>query len=102
MASKKFLQTTFALTGTMIGAGILGLPYIFAKAGFLTGLYWIIVLGAVIIWVSLSMGEITLRTKGIHQLPGYAKIYLGKWGEYLMLSGLLFGIYSSLLWSREP
>ena len=31
--------------------------------------------------LNLYVGEITLRTKGNHQLPGYAKRYLGKTGR---------------------
>ena len=95
--NKKFLSTTFTLSGTMIGAGILGLPYIFSKAGFLVGLYWLVALSGVILFVNLSLAEITLRTKEKHQLSGYAKKYLGPWAGKLMLLGLMFGIYSSLI-----
>jgi len=95
--NKKFWATTFTLTGTMIGAGILGLPYIFAKSGWLAGLFWLIILGAIMIFVNLALGEITLRTKERHQLSGYAKKYLGKWGEYAMFIIVIFGIYSALL-----
>jgi len=95
--NKKFWATTFTLTGTIVGAGILGLPYIFAKSGWLTGLFWLIMLGAVMLFVNLSLGEITLRTKGKHQLSGYAKKYLGNWGRYIMFVAVMFGIYSALL-----
>ncbi|MCK5449432.1 amino acid permease [Candidatus Pacearchaeota archaeon] len=94
---KKFWATTFTLTGTIIGAGILGIPYVFAQSGFLIGLFWLIALGAVMIFVNLVLGEITLRTKGIHQLPGYSEKYLGPWGKYAMFFAMLFGIYSALL-----
>jgi tyrosine-specific transport protein len=95
--NKRFLATTFTLTGTIIGAGILGLPYVFAKSGFLAGLFWLIVLGAVMIFVNLCLGEITLRTKGKHQLSGYAGKYLGKWGKRAMFFAMIFGVYSALL-----
>ncbi len=94
---KKFWAATFTLTGTIIGAGILGLPYVFAKSGFLIGLFWLLVLGVIMIYCVLCLGEVALRTKEIHQLPGYAKKYLGKWGEWLMLFAVVFGIYSALL-----
>lgn len=95
--NKKFWATTFTLTGTIIGAGILGLPYVFAKSGFLAGLFWLTVLGAVMLFVNLALGEITLRTRGKHQLSGYANKYLGKWGKRAMFFAMLFGIYSALL-----
>ena len=36
----KFWAGALTLSGTMIGAGILGLPFVFAKSGFLIGLVW--------------------------------------------------------------
>jgi tyrosine-specific transport protein len=95
--NKKFWAATFTLTGTIVGAGILGLPYVFSKSGFLVGLFWLIVLGAVMIFVNLTLGEITLRTRGKHQLSGYAEKYLGKWGKRVMFFAMIFGIYSALL-----
>ena len=95
--NKKFWATTFTLTGTMVGAGILGLPYVFAQSGFLIGLFWLVVLGLILIFVNLTLGEITLRTNGKHQLPGYAEKYLGNWGKWTMFFALIFGIYSALL-----
>jgi tyrosine-specific transport protein len=95
--NKKFWAATFTLTGTIIGAGILGLPYVFSESGFLAGLFWLITLGAVMIFVNLALGEITLRTKGKHQLSGYAEKYLGKWGKRLMFFAMIFGVYSALL-----
>jgi len=94
--NKKFWATTFTLTGSTIGAGILGLPYIFAKSGFLAGLFWLVVIGAVMIFANLTLGEITLRTKGKHQLSGYAEKYLGPWGKRIMFFATIFGVYSAL------
>jgi tyrosine-specific transport protein len=95
--NKKLLVTTFTLTGSIIGAGILGLPYVFAKSGFLVGIFWLLLFGAILIFSNLALGEVTLRTKGIHQLSGYANKYLGKWGKNIMFAAMIFGIYSALL-----
>ena len=81
MLNKKFFATAFTLTGTIIGAGILGLPYVFSKSGFFIGAFWLIFLGFVMLFVNLCLGEVSLRTKKIHQLPGYAEKYLGKSGK---------------------
>jgi len=97
MLKRKFFSTAFTLTGTIIGAGILGLPYVFSKAGFLVGIFWLILLGFIMLFVNLSLGEISLRTKKIHQLPGYAEKYLGKKGKIIMFFAVIFGIYSALL-----
>jgi len=95
--NKKFWATAFTLTGSIVGAGLLGLPYVFAKSGFLAGLFWLIILGALMTFINLTLGEVALRTKGKHQLPGYAEKYLGKWGKRAMLFAMLFGVYSALL-----
>ena len=94
---KSFFAASFTLTGSIVGAGILGLPYVFSKSGFLIGFFWLVALGFVTLFVNLCLGEVSLRTKKTHQLPGYAEKYLGKTGKILMLFAVMFGIYSALL-----
>jgi len=50
------------LVGTIIGAGIFGIPYVIAQAGFLTGLITLGVLGTAVIILYLYLGEVILRT----------------------------------------
>ena len=76
--NKPFLEAVATLIGTMVGAGVLGIPYVFARAGFVTGLIDLIILGTAIVFIYLYLGEVVLRTKGNHQLTGYAEKYLGK------------------------
>ncbi len=85
------------LIGTIIGAGILGMPFVIMKSGFPIGVAHIIVIGAVIATTMLYLGEITLRTRKNHQLPGYAEKYLGKRGRLWMFVAVAFGIYSAIL-----
>lgn len=94
---RRFFSAAFTLSGTIIGAGILGLPYVFSQPGFFVGLFWLIFLGIVMIFVNLCLGEVTLRTKQIHQLPGYAERYLGKKGKVIMVVSIIFGIYTALI-----
>ena len=95
--NKIFIACISILIGTAIGAGILGIPYVVAKSGFLIGLSYIVLLGAIILLVNLYLGEIVLRTKGKHQLGGYAEKYLGKTGKLFMSFAFIFGIYSAIL-----
>ncbi len=95
--NKLFLAGTSILIGTAIGAGILGIPYVVAKSGFLIGLVHLLLLGAIILLTNLYLGEIILRTNGKHQLGGYAKKYLGKTGKFFMSFAFIFGIYSAIL-----
>lgn len=95
--SKIFLESTATLTGAVIGAGILSIPYVTAMAGFMLGASYIVLIGLAMLCVNLCLGEVTLRTKGDHQLTGYAGIYLGKAGRWLMLFSMVFGIYGALI-----
>jgi amino acid permease len=94
--SKSFAALA-VLMGTIIGAGILAIPYVVSQSGFPIGLVHIIVLGIVMAVIMLYLGEIALRTRRNHQLPGYAEKYLGKTGKTLMFIALAFGIYSAIL-----
>jgi amino acid permease len=97
--NKKFLlwEAIATLVGTIIGAGILGIPYVIAKAGFWTGIFDIVLLGIVVLVIYLYLGEVVLRTEGFHQLPGYAEKYLGKIGKRLMVFSMVFGNYGALI-----
>jgi amino acid permease len=94
---KEFWLAVATLVSFTVGAGILGLPYIFSKAGFLTGATNVIFLGLVVIVLNLMIGEITLRTKTVHQLPGYAGKYLGIKGKRIMISFLLLEWYFAIM-----
>ena len=85
------------LTGTVIGAGVLGIPYVVSQSGFLIGAIFILVLGFAILMTNLFIGEVVLRTSGNHQLTGYAEKYLGKTGKKLMTLTMIFGIYGALI-----
>ena len=90
---KSFWLAVFSLVGTTIGAGIFSLPYVFAKAGFFTGLAEFIVLVFIVLLVQQLLGEITLRTKDHKRLIGLASNYLGHpWKALVMASVLLGGI----------
>lgn len=92
----KLVRATTLLVGCTIGAGVLGLPYAIYKSGFVTGFLVLLFLGGIMLLVNLYLGEITLRTKETHQLPGYAGLYLGKWGKTAMNLAMVIGIYGAL------
>ncbi|MBI4016342.1 MAG: amino acid permease [Candidatus Aenigmarchaeota archaeon] len=96
-SAKQYYEAIATLTGCIIGAGILGIPYVFVKAGFWTGMVVLVVIGIAMLVVHLLIGEVALRTKKCHQLVGYAQKYLGNWGKRLMLFSMCVGIYGALL-----
>ncbi len=91
------LRSIALLVGTIIGAGVLAIPYMVMKAGFLTGALILVVLSVASVLIYLYIGEIVLRTKKKHQLTGYAEKYLGKIGKNLMAFTMIFGIYGALI-----
>ena len=95
--NKTFLAGISILIGIAIGAGVLGIPYVVSKSGFLIGALHIILIGAIILLANLYLGEVVLRTKGKHQLGGYAKKYLGKTGSIVMSFAIILSIYSAII-----
>jgi len=94
---KKLFQAIATLTGTVIGAGFLGIPYVVAKSGFLIGLGWMILISVMMLLINLTIGEIVLSTKAIHQIPGYASKYLGKKTKIFIFLASIFGLYAALI-----
>src|SRR3989344_747259 len=92
-----FEEAVATLVGTIIGAGVLAIPYSMKKAGFLTGLLNLAILSIVVLFLFLFVGEIVLRTKGNHQLTGYAEKYLGKKGKLFLMFAMVFGTYGALV-----
>ena len=95
--TRRFLSAIAVLVGTCIGAGVLGIPYVASKSGFFVSLFYIFFIGAIILLVNLYLGEVALRTKGNHQIAGYANKYLGKRGKIVAQIATLFGIYSAIV-----
>jgi len=97
MSRKHLTEAVATLVGFVIGAGILGIPYVVAHAGFLTGILNIIIIGIAVLIMNLMLGEVVLRTKEHHQLTGYAHKYLGKIGKHIMTICMILGMYGPLV-----
>jgi len=96
-SSKSFFTALAIFIGTCVGVGFLGIPYVAAQAGFFVSVFYIIILGLILLYINLCIGEVCLRTKSEHQLIGYTGIYLGKFGRALMIVAFMFGMYSALI-----
>ncbi|MEK7659135.1 MAG: aromatic amino acid transport family protein [Patescibacteria group bacterium] len=94
---KDFLYASSILIGTIVGVGIFGIPFSFAKAGFLAGFLFLVFVGAVSLIINLIFGEVVLRTKELHQFTGYTKIYLGQGVKKMAAFAWFAGIYGALL-----
>ena len=97
MKGKASLLAAASLIGTIIGAGVFGIPYVMAKSGVLSCLFYFLVLGTVVLLIHLFFGEIVLRTKKKYRLIGYAGKYLGKKAKILVAFATIFGTIGILL-----
>lgn len=95
--SKAEYLSIATIVGTVIGAGIFGLPFIAARAGFGTATFYIVALGGMTVYMHLLYAEIVLRTKAHHFLPGLAAKYLGRWGKPFTLGFIVPGLLGTLL-----
>jgi tyrosine-specific transport protein len=95
--NKQFLYASSTLVGAMVGVGIFGIPFAFAKAGFWIGLLFLIGVAFITMILYWMYGEVILRTKKRHQLVGYAELYLGSTGKKMMFFASVLGLYGTLL-----
>ncbi|QQG44924.1 MAG: hypothetical protein HYW89_02855 [Candidatus Sungiibacteriota bacterium] len=93
----KFLEAVLILSGMIIGVGMFGIPFSFARAGFWLGVVELAILAGVITLFHLLYGKIVLATQGAHRLPGYVRFYLGSRAGIISWASALFGISLTLL-----
>lgn len=92
---KNIILPASLLAGTIIGAGIFALPFIFEKAGIITGLFYLGFFSICFVFIHLMYADLILKTEGgknLHRFPGYAKIYLGNWGFWLAILTTIIGM----------
>jgi tyrosine-specific transport protein len=92
----QFIKAVAILTGTIVGAGVLAIPYSIYAAGYWLGILYLIILGIVMIVLNLMLGEVILRTKKNLHIPEIIKLYLGKKGYILVLVAMLVLIYGGM------
>lgn len=74
---KSFLHAVATLSGLIIGVGIFGVPFVTAQVGFKAGMFWIVLVGLLVMAVHLFYGEVVAATPGKHRLPGYVGRIMG-------------------------
>jgi len=94
---KQFLHASAVLIGTMVGVGVFGIPFAFAKAGFWIGFLFLIGIGLVTLFINFIYGEIILRTHQSHQMVGYTQFYLGNLWKRVIFFSFLLTTYAALL-----
>jgi len=92
---KNIILPASLLAGTIIGAGIFALPFVFERAGIITGLFYLGFFSICFVFIHLMYADLILKTEGgrnFHRFPGYAKIYLGNLGFWLSILMTIVGM----------
>ncbi len=93
---RKYIEAVATLIGTTIGAGILGMPYMFSRYGIITSSLIIILIGLLTLILNYLFGKVVIKSKQTHQLTGYTRIYLGKPAEYFLTVVITLFIYGAM------
>lgn len=72
------------------------LPYVFIRAGFLTGFLYLASGAAVFSTLHVMYAEVIEATPGKHRFVGYAQIHLGRLGKWVSVVTVLFGMILTL------
>lgn len=93
MIYKNLILPASLLSGTIVGAGMFALPFIFNKAGLGLGFFYLFIFGIISMLIHLMYADVILRTQENHRFAGYAKIYFGEWG---FLAGFLMTVIGAI------
>lgn len=94
---KKSLSAFFILSGTVIGASFLALPYVALKSGIFLTTGYLLILTVIVTLIHYFYAEVVVKTDDFMRLPSYAKIYLGRIGKSVALLATVVGFCGSLL-----
>ena len=91
----RYLAALSTTVGTIVGGGILALPYAVERSGILVGLLLFVVIGAASILITMYTGELSSRFKKFHQLPVMVGGYMGRKFRMLTLLFQILTIYGA-------
>lgn len=94
---KSFAKEAGLVAATTLGAGIFALPYVFLKAGWLAGLFYLVVLAAVMVLAHILYFRVLQKTGEKNRLLGLARLYLGEFGFIVGLLAILCGLILTLV-----
>ncbi len=92
---QRYLAAVSTTVGTIVGGGILGLPYAVSKSGFIPAIGIFALLGFASILITMYTGELSSRFRRFHQLPVMVSEYVGKKFRFLVLVVQVLTIYGA-------
>jgi amino acid permease len=94
---RRYLAAVGTIVGTLVGAGILALPYAVSKSGFLIGFLLLVIVGAASILMTMYTGELSFKSKRMHQLPILISRYTNKHFGLAVLLLQILTIYGAVV-----
>jgi amino acid permease len=91
----KYLAALSTTVGTIVGGGILALPYAIEKSGFFEGIALLVLIGFASILITMYTGELSSNFKKLHQLPVIISKYTGKKLRIFILVFQVLTIYGA-------
>jgi amino acid permease len=85
------------LAGTIIGAGVFALPFVFERAGVLAGLLYLLAFGATLTLVNSMYAEVIIKTEETHRFVGYVKTHLGNFSGKISIATSIVGLLLSMV-----
>ncbi|KKU98852.1 MAG: hypothetical protein UY32_C0013G0049 [Candidatus Jorgensenbacteria bacterium GW2011_GWC1_48_8] len=76
--SRNSILAASILAGTMIGAGIFSLPYVFNEVGILAGFFYLVFFASVYVALYLMYAAVLRTREGRHDFSYFADLYLPK------------------------
>lgn len=96
-SKRPFLHAMFSMTGTIVGAGVFGLPAVFSRIGLAWGTLLYLGLACVVAAMHLLYVEVHLASGGSHRLGGLAHRILGPFGGSIASITYPFHIFGTNL-----
>ncbi len=94
---KNVILPASLLAGTIIGAGVFVLPFVFEKAGILTGLFYLIIFSILLVFLYLMYADVIVMTGGVHRFVGHVRIHLGRFIGKLSILTSIIGLLISMV-----
>jgi len=92
------LATAFLITGSLVGAGILGLPIEAGIPGFFPSVLMILIFGSGMYFTSLVLAQENLETRSENfNFPSLYSLHLGNFGKWTAIVVHLFILYGLLI-----
>ncbi|MEK7508003.1 MAG: aromatic amino acid transport family protein [Patescibacteria group bacterium] len=96
-SSKTRFSDSAVMAATTVGAGIFSLPYVFMRAGFAAGAFYLILLSFIVVSVHILYWEVLKKTGGDLRLLGLARKYLGAGWYAISFGAIIIGLILTLV-----